>query len=136
MLLPKRPFPPAKTFTIILSFDGFDVVLAVFAVLVWAGTFTGAFGSTGVMMDGKCVGVLFCDVGGIESVLEASSGVHGIGIHKDEAVGVVSLGLAAVKPHAKPAVKVAARMTTRPILQLWLGARPSRLVSGNVSDIF
>ena len=112
-------------------------MLAVFAVLVWAGSFTGAFGGVGVM-DGKCVGVLFCDVGEIESVLVASSGVHGIGIHNDEAVGVVSLGLAAVKPQAKPAVKVAARMTTRPILQLWLGARarPSRLLSGNVSDIF
>lgn len=73
------------------------------------------------------------------AVVVASSSdlqAQGVGIHKDEVVGVAILGLAAVKPHAKPAVKVAANMTTRPILQLWPTgtATPSR-ASGSIPDI-
>lgn len=73
----------------IVSLVGFTVVLKVVAAV------TGAVTATGV--------------GGGEVAFAAT---QGIGIHKEEALGAV--GLAAVKPQAKPAVKVATKTTTRP----------------------
>ena len=135
MLLPKRPFPPAKTLTMIVSLDGFDVVLTgvskptVLAMMVGVGVDAPRPGGDGVLV------VTFA---GTAVVVASSSDLQaqGVGIHKDEVVGVAILGLAAVKPHAKPAVKVAANMTTRPILQLWPTgtATPSR-ASGSIPDI-
>ena len=90
MLFPRRPLPPAKTFTITVS-PGFAVGLNVVDVLA-AG---GAGGATGAAGAGA---VPFA--------------TQGIGIHKEDALGAV--GLAAVKPQAKPAVKVATSTTTRP----------------------
>ena len=66
----------------------------------------------------------------MEEVDVASSGVQGAGIQREDAVGVLCLGFAAEKPQAKPAVKVAAKMTICLTLQLCNGPLGSRMDSG------